>query len=153
MGQIIHIDPALGLNQAQLNCLIRELWLGSISDHEDTKIAADARLGRFYQQVVPVIRELGDSKPDRLGDKLMKLSDEEYENRTTALSGFYFLPTKDAFIKQLKYWEESLLSKYNATQWISQSESQLSKWVESEYGIEGNKENIGRFIKTKEINS
>lgn len=150
MGQLIYLNPELNISQASLNAFMRQLWIAENSDDKDIKIAAQAYKSRIYQQIVPALRKLGDSKADMLGNFLAKKSNKEYEKRKEKLKGIYFLPNSDGFKKQLKYWLDVANKNFPSSKWAESSEVKIEKWLKNEYDLEPSKENIAKYIKTKE---
>lgn len=104
LGTLIYLDKDLELDQADLNNLIRTLWIGSESKDPDIREYSANMLERFYNMTTHARRLLRSNDLTLFGDFLMSLSDSDYKAREEKLKGFYFLPYKSAFVNELKYW-------------------------------------------------
>lgn len=129
-GCLIYLDPSLQVTQAQLNSLVRLLWIREETGNQAQKNNAISFLSRIYKQTIPARRLLGASETDVLANYLLSLSDIEYEARGERLKGIYFLPFKDGFAKQLSHWiEESALIR-PVDSWSENAETKSKKWFD-----------------------
>lgn len=107
MGTLIYLDPKEGITQAEINSLCRTLWMMEESKNEQVKSVAIEVYFRLYYRSTQIKARLGDSNPMTLGEYLMSLSDDDYNNRREMLSGIYLLPSRDGFKKQFRHWLKS----------------------------------------------
>jgi len=133
-GVIIYLDPAVGLSQESLNEIVRTLWIGEKSNDQSIRMLSVNNLARLYKQTIPADRKLGTSDAVVLGDFLLQLEDEDYENRGNVLKGFYLLPLKDGFVAQLNHWEKENFKNIPSTEWLSVATQKATKWSENMYG-------------------
>lgn len=90
-GLMIWLDPELGLAQADLNSLVRQIWIAELSDSKEIKFASQSLYSKLQSQIISATRRLGDACPSMLGAHMMKLSEEDYSRRAQVLQGIYFL--------------------------------------------------------------
>lgn len=107
MGTLIYIEPELEVKQAELNSLVRNLWLAEDSKNQEINSMAVELFFRLFFRSTFVKNTLGDANPTTLGNYLLGLPDDMYEKRKDILTGIYLLPSKTGFKKQYKYWKES----------------------------------------------
>ena len=133
-GDIIRLDPGLGVSQAELNQLIRVLWLAEESTEQSIKMIAVKNLARFNKQTVSADRKLGTTDPLVIGDWLLQLSDSDYEKRALILSEYYFLPKKSGYTAQFNYWKESVFKSIPSSDWLAISNQKLESWAKNKHG-------------------
>lgn len=133
MGTLIYLDPSLGVTQQQLNSLTRSLWLAQDSKNQEVSSMAVEIYYRFFFKSTLIKNILGDANPTGLGNYLMSLSDGEYLKRREALKGIYFLPVKEGFSRQYRYWREAYRGVMPG-KWEDVAIQNMVKW----YNIENN---------------
>lgn len=144
-GVIILLDEKLNVNQAELNQIVRTLWIGEAGDDKDIRMQSITMLAKLYKQSVPASRKYGTSDPVALGDFLVQMSDEDYVQRQKFLEGCYMLPLKDGYERQIQYWKSEVYSSIATTDWQSVSRDKLTRWATNEYGSSGD-EQISKLI-------
>lgn len=137
-GTIIYLNPKLGITQAELNQLVRTLWIGELSTDQSIKMLSLNMLARLYKQTVPADRKIGSSDAIVLADFLLQLTDDVYDKRKENLNGFYMLPLKDGFLPQLKYWSESNFKNIPSDKWLDITIQKTSKWATNKFGDSSN---------------
>ncbi|MEZ8292750.1 HNH endonuclease [Vibrio splendidus] len=134
MGCIIYTEDHQNITQAQFNNLIRTLWVGELSDDRDKKLMCGALLTRFSKMRVPAKKKYGTSDPTWFGDYLLKLSKENYEKREKAFAGALFLPNKDKYKKEIKFWSENTFRGIPSTTWTSIAKQKVDELVARDVG-------------------
>lgn len=145
-GCLIYIDPELGLTQAELNSLVRILWIGELSKEQELQVACTSFLARLYKLSVTAKRQIGTSSASVLGDYLLSLNDKQYAQRAEKLKGVYFLPSKDQYKGQLSFWVNEACKGTPSNTWRSIAEQKLTKWLDNDVGdssLERQKEYLG----------
>lgn len=136
MGSLVYIEPSLGIKQEELNSLVRNLWLAEDSKNQEINSMSIEVYFRMFFRSTFIKNVLGDANPATLGNYLMSLSDDEYENRATILKGIYFLPNKTGFTRQYKHWRESY-SGAMPGKWKSLAIQNSVKWYNIQHESEG----------------
>lgn len=144
-GIVIYLDPALGLTQAELNQLVRVLWIGELSEDQSIKMLSINMLARLYKQKVPADRKLGTCDPLVLGDFLLHLEEEDYLKRDSLLGDYFLLPLKEGFGPQLKYWMSGPFKGTPSATWHEIASQKASRWANNLHG-ESTPESIMRTI-------
>ncbi|WP_137297165.1 type IVB secretion system protein IcmJDotN [Psychromonas sp. SP041] len=137
-GDIIRLDPKLNISQAELNQLVRVLWIAEESTEQSIKMISVKNLARLANQKVSAIRKLGTSDPLVVGDWLLQLSDEDYSQRDLALSEYYFLPKKSGYGPQFNHWSSNSFKNIPSSDWLEVSEQKLRSWSNNKYGNDSN---------------
>jgi intracellular multiplication protein IcmJ len=119
-GVIIYIE---NLNQAELNNIVRSLWIAEDSGDREMKLTAMTMLARFHKFTSNARRGIGASDPSILGNYLLELDDEAYAKRESALNGYLLLPLRKGFEKQLKHWKTNNYKNVNPSTWLRIAES------------------------------
>lgn len=127
-GHLIYLDPGLGLSQADLNQLVRTLWIAEGSDHKALRLQALTLLSRFYKAAVNARRVIGTSDPTVLGDFLLGLSDAQYARRAESLRGIYLLPLKEGYEAHINYWRESVYRGIPVRTWTELAGRKHTLW-------------------------
>ncbi|MGD1524380.1 type IVB secretion system protein IcmJDotN [Vibrio owensii] len=133
-GCLIYIDPTLELTQAELNSIVRTLWIGEFSKDNELQVASTSFLARLYKLSVTAKRQIGTSSASVLGDYLLSLEDKQYAMRSEKLKGVYFLPSKEQFQRQLTFWLNETYKGVPSNTWKTVAEQKLTKWLENEIG-------------------
>lgn len=128
-GCLIVLDPGLGLMQAELNQIVRTLWIAESSDDKATRLHSLTLLARIYKHATAAKRALGSSDPTVLGDYLLGLDDKSYASRGAALQGVYLLPLKAEYEKHIEYWRKSAYHGLPVRTWTEQAQSKFSQWA------------------------
>lgn len=149
-GIMIYINPSLGVTQAEINQLIRTMWIGEKSTNKELSMACISISSRLYKQSVAARSVIGMTDAHVLGDFLLNLDDETYIKRKEKLQGVYFYPFKDAYKKQLAYWEQEVYKNMNSNDWEDIAKQKLSRWVNNETGDSSDK-SLAIFLKEKKI--
>lgn len=154
-GRLIWLDPALNIGQAQLNNIIRELWLTTLSDHRELRTSAAAMLQRFFTHTLPITQMFGSDSPLYLGEQMLRMSQEVYDNRASVIksAGLYFLPNRTGFSRQLDFWAKSKLNSFPTSQWVNYSKDKVTSWLQNEFKLDGTDDNIARYLKPTETGS
>ena len=125
-GKLIYL-PDASITQADFNQMIRQLWVAETIGAGDAKGTATQLLARLDKAELHAASILGTSSPAILGDHLSCLSDEEYAKRGDALTGIYFLPTKQAYAPYIKLWCEEARH-FQPQSWIDTAKTRFSDW-------------------------
>lgn len=133
-GDIIRLDPELGISQAELNQLVRVLWVAEESSDQSIKMIAVKNLARLTKQTVSADRKLGTTDPLVVGDYLLQLSDEDYNMREKVLKEYYFLPKKSGYAPQFNFWKSSVFKNIPSNDWQEISKQKLENWASNKYG-------------------
>jgi len=133
-GCLIYIDSELGLTQAELNSIVRTLWIGEVSNDKELSIACSSFLTRLYKLSVSAKRKIGTSEASVLGDYLLSLSDDSYNLRAEKLAGVYFLPNKEQFQKQITFWTNDTYKGVPSQTWKNVANQKLENWLNNEFG-------------------
>jgi intracellular multiplication protein IcmJ len=106
-GKIICL-PGVNISQADLNQIVRQLWIAESIGTGDLKNTATQLLARLEKCEIHAVSVLGTANAAMLGDHLASLSDVAYSKRGDALESVYLLPLKSAYSSYVKIWcEES----------------------------------------------
>lgn len=127
-GVLIFLDPDLGIKQTNLNQLIRQLWILEEVGNKTQKLGAISYRSRLYKQTVSARRKIGTSDPSVISEMLLSMDDTAYGNRSKILEGIYYLPLKEGYKNQLKYWCEASQKVIPNDRWLNISVKQASKW-------------------------
>jgi intracellular multiplication protein IcmJ len=133
-GIIIYLDPTIGVSQADLNQVVRTLWIGELSKDTLLRMLSINMLAKLYKQNVPADRKLGSSDPLALGDFFLQMDDANYAKRMSFLNGYYLLPLKEGFQDQINYWSKNVFNSFSSENWISSTKDTISRWSENEQG-------------------
>lgn len=145
-GIMIYINPSIGVTQAEINQLIRTMWIGEKSTNKELSMACIGVGSRLYKQSVSARTVIGMTDAHVLGDFLLNLDDEKYKSRAKKLEGVYFYPFKDAYKKQLAHWEKEIYSHMSSNDWHDIAKQKLSRWVENKTGDKSDK-SLAYFLK------
>lgn len=145
-GIMIYIDPSLGVTQAEINQLIRTMWIGEKSSNKELSMACISIGSRLYKQSVAARSILGITDAHALGEFLLALDDDRYKKRGKKLEGVYFYPFKDAYKKQLGHWEKEVFANVNSNDWHDIAKQKLSRWVENKTG-EKTDQSLAKYLK------
>lgn len=127
-GCLIYLDPALGISQADLNQIVRALWIGEMSKSPEISMSCVSMLSRFHKANVPARRRIGSSDLSVLSDFLLALDDDKYAQREKHLQGIYFFPYKEYYSAHIDYWMKSVYSQFKPSEWVVAAEKKLSRW-------------------------
>ena len=133
-GIMIYIDPSKNITQADINNVVRSLWVAESSKNKDINMSAIGMLSRLYKCSVSARRAIKTSDATVFGDFLLSLSDKDYKNRADKLKGVYFLPTKDQFHMQFKHWYNNNYKSVQAETWNEIAKMNCEKWTNNEHG-------------------
>lgn len=148
-GVMIYINPSLGVTQAEINQLIRTMWIAEKSNNKELSMACIGISSRLYKQSVAARSVIGTTDAHVLGDFLLNADEETYQKRAEKLKGIYFYPFKDSYKKQLKYWEEEIYKNVGSEDWNKIAKQKLSRWVENKTGDSSDK-SLASYLKDKE---
>lgn len=127
-GCLIFLDPALGISQADLNQIVRSLWIGETSKSPEISMSCVSMLSRLHKANVPARRLIGSSDLSVLSDFLLALDDDKYQVRDDYLSGIYFLPYKEYYKPHIDYWMKNVFHQFKPTDWVEAAEKKLARW-------------------------
>lgn len=136
-GILIQIPPAMKVTQAQLNQLTRALWIGEVGGSKEVALSSISVLSRLKKRTVEARRTVGTSDPTILGDFLLNLEKERYNNRSDSLKGIYLLPLKEGFEKQLSYWASNSFKAIPPSTWHDISKQKVDRWAKNKLGDSG----------------
>lgn len=128
-GTLIYVDPSLGMKQADLNALVRCLWVMERSKDKELQITSVGYQARLNRQVIKARRHYETSDPGLIADILLGFSEEDYRNRAQIFPGLLFLPQPTAFEPALRYWCESLFQQVQPDDWAAMSEDKAARWL------------------------
>lgn len=132
-GRLIYIDPSYGVTQADLNNLVRALWIHESANKLKMDSPSTAILGRLKQYSIVAHMLLSSSDPAILAEYMLsKMSDDEYDRRGEIFKGFLLLPQAPHFDKQIAYWRSEVFSP--PKDWQAIALSTLGKWAENDMG-------------------
>ena len=143
-GELIYIEPQNGVDfsQADLNQLVRALWIAEEGADKSLAAIATARLTALAHGAKEAYERVGTNDLCILGDRLLQMSDAEYLKRASYWKGFYVLPKKSAFNHQIKHWRaESVLP----TAWYGMARNKISSWLKNK-GLEDTIASIKRLL-------
>jgi len=106
LGDLIYLEQDIGIKQADLNNIIRFLWIGQESKDSVISEYSENMLDRFYNMTTHARRILRTNDLSVFGDFLMSLSDRDYKAREEKIKGFYFLPNKEGFKADIDVWKK-----------------------------------------------
>lgn len=133
LGRLIYIDPAANISQADLNNIVRSLWIYQAHEKSGMDSLASSLLERIKHYSIVAHMMLSSSDPSILAEYMMtQMTDEQYEKRGELLSGFLMFPNKEAFPKQIAYWAKHEFS--SGQSWKSMAMSNMKKWAENDFG-------------------
>lgn len=147
-GCLIYLDPALGLTQADLNQIVRALWIGENSKSPEISMSCISMLSRLHKANVPARRRIGSSDLSVLSDFLLALDDEMYKTREKHLSGIYFLPFKEYYKGHIDYWMKAIYGQFKPTSWIDASEKKLQRWSNDLFGA-AKESDVARILRDR----
>lgn len=157
MGTLIYLDQEtfgdfrLNLSQEKLNHFVRLFWLRQENKiHKDAAIQASDFLKRLEQARVDSDKVIGTCDPILLGNNLREINDENYLKRNDILENIYFLPFKEGFLKEHKYWKAHKYSKLDKQDWAQISKNNMFTWIAISK-LMPNLEGIKRFLSIKKI--
>lgn len=119
--------PDAKINQADLNQIVRNLWIAELMGKDDLRQNAAQLLARLEKAEIHAHAVLGTSSPAVLGDFMASLSDEDYEKRAEPLEGIYLLHLKKAYAPQIKQWCEASKN-FTPDAWVSQARQKFESW-------------------------
>ena len=125
-GSLIYLEDDR-ITQADINCIVRDLWIGEQSRDKSIKTASMNMLARFHKLSIDARRKLGTSDPVVLGDYLLNLDDAEYAHRNKALKGVFLLPIRDYFEPRIAYWDKAVYRNIPPHTWLRLAESKAEK--------------------------
>lgn len=129
-GDIIYLDPKIySISQPELNQWVRILWVAELGNDRTMSASAKTTLVRLSKAKVEARKKIGSSDAEVLGDYLVNLDDKQYANRDKHLAGFFFLPSKVGFKRQVQYWAEMINSKTPSKQWALIAKRKTNKWL------------------------
>jgi intracellular multiplication protein IcmJ len=157
MGTLIYLEQEsygefkLNLTQEKINNLIRLLWLRQDDKvNKDAAIQATDYLKRLEQARVDSDKVIGTCDPILLGNTLRELSEENYLSREKVLGSVFFLPFKEGFSREHKYWKENGFKKVATQDWSKISKGNMFDWIAISK-LKPNLEGIKRFLSIKKI--
>ncbi len=128
-GILIYLDdPEIG--QAELNSIVRDLWIGEMGRDKAIKTASMQMLARLHKLSIDARRVLGTSDPVVLGDYLLGLDKEAYEQRHEALKGILLLPLRDHFEARVTYWEKAVYKNVPTQTWLRLAQSKAERFFQ-----------------------
>ncbi|MND11580.1 hypothetical protein D3C87_351480 [compost metagenome] len=133
-GDIIYLDPSMKVTQSNLNQLVRTLWIAEIGDNKDMQRIAIEKLAKLYKATVTAKRKIGTSDPSILGDFMLSLDEQKYQERDVFLSGVYLLPRSEQFKAQIDYWKDNLFKSIPPSSWSLISKQKIEKWIKNQEG-------------------
>lgn len=132
-GRLIYIDPSYGVTQADLNNIVRALWIHESANKLKMDCPSTAILGRLKQYSIVAHMLLSSSDPAILAEYMLsKMSPEEYDQRGDIFKGFLLLPQATYFEKQISHWRSEVFSA--PKDWQSLALSMLGRWAENDFG-------------------
>jgi intracellular multiplication protein IcmJ len=157
MGTLIYLEQEshgefkLNLTQEKLNNLVRLLWVRQDDKiNKEASIQATDYLKRLEQARVDADKVIGTCDPILVGNTLRELSEEDYLSRDVALGNVFFLPFKEGFLREHKYWKENRFNKVTKQDWSKIAKGNMFSWIEISK-LKPNLEGIKRFLMTKKI--
>lgn len=148
-GCLIYLDPALGITQADLNQLVRALWIGEVSKSPEISMACVSMLSRLHKANVPARRRIGSSDLSVLSDFLLALDDDKYANRENHLDGIYFLPFAEYYKAHIQYWMKEVFHQFKPGTWVEQTEKKVARWSKDLYGSSGESD-IAKMLRNRD---
>lgn len=128
-GVIIYLNPQdISLSQADLNSMVRTLWLLEDSNDRSYALLATDILSRLRRSEIKARVRILSSDPYLLWEKLTMLDDEEYLNRAQYLRGYYFLPLKTGFAKPYSFWRQEYARNLGLNNWKHLFEQLNDRW-------------------------
>ncbi|SHH50480.1 type IVB secretion system protein IcmJDotN [Ferrimonas marina] len=140
---LIVLPEMEGFGQADLNQLVRYLWIASEQECGEVSVTAKSLLNQLYDQRDPVMELMGSADPGVLADFLMEMSEEEYRDRAKVLRGLFLLPEKSGFERQLQHWIEESKRSMPINRWEQHAGSKLQSWAKANGGKGTNSEIYG----------
>lgn len=119
-GVLVHLP---GIGQAELNVMVRSLWMAESGQDPAMQIHGVSLLSRLNRGKIRAQRMLGTSNPAILGNYLLELDDAHYARRGEALEGLLLLPVRSGFTRQIKYWQGSVYKGVPPTTWVKVAQS------------------------------
>ena len=130
-GVIIYLDPTYySIDQAGLNNLVRYAWAAEQSSNRGLAITASGILARLKKNEEQARLRIGSSDPCEFGDFLLNLPDDKYKNRSKYKQGYYFLPLREGFERQARYWSTILENRVQTKDWVKIASHKRSIWNE-----------------------
>lgn len=133
-GLLIYLPPSSNITQAELNQLVRTLWVGEKNGNVAVVTSSTNILSRLKKRTIEARRTIGTSDPTILGDFLLNIDGEKYDERGKSIKGIYLLPLKEAFSNQLDYWSTSVFNSIPADAWIDIADQKIKRWAENKFG-------------------
>lgn len=124
-GRLIKLD---GISQAQLNSLVRTLWVGSQSKSPTAFSSCNTILERLNACSSNAKKVLGTTCPGVLGEFLLSIDDETYASRDKHQQGILLLPLKNGFQKQIEYWSKTSFKSTKPETWTRLAVSKLKSY-------------------------
>lgn len=145
IAKLIYIDPKYNVSQAQLNQVVRSLWVAkTCTDNPDLVSNASSLLARIHKYIILAHMKINTPDPAILADFMLNImTDEQYEKRGEYFKGIYLLPLEAGFEKHIKYWSKSVFPKNS--KWESIAFQRYSKWLQNEEG-DGSKASVLNFL-------
>lgn len=144
-AKLIYIDPKYNVSQAQLNQVVRALWVAkNYKDNPELVSNASSLLARIHKYIILAHMKINTPDPAILADFMLNImTDEQYEKRSEYFKGIYLLPLETGFEKQIQYWSKSVFPKNG--RWESIAFQRYSKWLQNEQG-DGSKSSVLEFL-------
>lgn len=108
MGVMIYLPAKYRVTQAELNSMVRQLWLISRCAPAKSRevVMAKGLISFFYRQRKEAERIFQTSSPVDYANTLLRLSEDAYKKRMTLFEGVYMLPLATGYSSQVEYWME-----------------------------------------------
>lgn len=144
-AKLIYIDPKYNISQAQLNQVVRALWIAkTVPGNDELNSHASSMLARIHKYIILAHMKINTPDPAILADFMLNvMTDDQYENRKEYFKGIYMLPLESAFEKQINYWKKHCFPKKGS--WDKISFQRYSKWLQNDTG-DGSKESVLGFL-------
>lgn len=132
---LIYFGRDAGLGQADLNQLVRALWIAKHSGSRELSLLAINLISRLMKGGVGSHRLLGSSDPAMLGDFLVNLPEEQYARRHEYLRGVLLMPYEPSFEKPLAHWVKMAAQQgFKPDDWVGFAHQKLEGWARDAYG-------------------
>lgn len=111
-----------GIQQAELNHLLRTLWIGEESKLITVKDQCSSLLRTLLLSAQGAEALLGYTDPKLLGDRLLRASDEEYKRRISFLKDIKIIYNRENFADHIKAVSD-IYSGYPVARWSKIAEA------------------------------
>ncbi|MCP1674277.1 intracellular multiplication protein IcmJ [Natronocella acetinitrilica] len=134
---LVYFGKAPGITQADLNQIVRALWIGRSSQDRDVSLLSINLMSRLLKGTVGARRLTGTSDPTVLGDFLLHMDQASYARRGEYLDGLFLLPLDTGFQKQIEYWRTETFKGLPVSKWVDVARQYAERWAKASTGKDG----------------